>query len=278
MRFLLAFLLVLLSLLAPTSAPDRGFDATAPSVELRDKFAQKAYDSTGELGVIPAIKGTTDPDDPNDPGFMKLDIRGTCTGAAFDHVAGPRGSGGYLVLTAAHCAKEPRSYYFSWNTRNPEFELAVPVIVESTEDVAVFYVESSVDHPFVPLGTDETLRVDDTLLNIAMPGVIDKFLFHGRIADMHLNEGSWPDSLALDLRVGPGSSGSPLFSERQQALVGNVVGAIVVDNFGVIVTIGQPVTHIKPVIAAWKAQYARTGVLPIFPQSTAGTAKGPAGK
>lgn len=188
-----------------------------------------------------------------------MDMR--CTVTAFDKVRG-----GYLFVSAAHCVGEDnKAHEKSAETENTPFFITYdergtktffPAVVRGVgyqskgDDFAIFFVESKADWPTIPLGDEGKVDVEKpettAFINVASPLGLGKQLFRGTISSVYLDRPivqgdiNWKGTMLLSTQSGPGSSGSTLISEEQEAIVGFLVGTIGGNN-----VVGIPVSRFK---------------------------------
>lgn len=182
-----------------------------------------------------------------------------CTATAFEK----RGDA-YLFASASHCigsdqagkAADPTNtpFYVTFDEQGEKTFYAAHVkdvgYQHKGDDFAVFEVKTKLDWTTIPLGDEKKINVEDrasaALLNVASPLGLGKQMFHGFVSNVFLDRPivesdiNWRGALLLQINSGPGSSGSALVSEAQEAIVGFLVGTVGGSN-----VIGIPVSRFK---------------------------------
>lgn len=180
-----------------------------------------------------------------------------CTATIFEKT-----SSGYLLQTAAHCVADDDTDHERVKIRNTSFFVTadeagekrfLPVKVIAAgyqhqgDDFAVLELETTQQFPVVPLGDEALEPPGAAVVNVASPAGLGKQIFRGYISlsklDRPLVEGSinWQSAMLLQIAGGPGSSGSAILSESQQAIVAFLVGRVF-DNPGFVAV---PVSRFK---------------------------------
>lgn len=196
-------------------------------------------------------------------------MRMHCTATAFEKIAT-----GYLFATAAHCvgnddtqherAAKADNIPFYVTFDEPKDKTFYPAKALEVgyqhrgDDFFVFRVDTTQHWPIIPLGDERTIDIkndrESAIINIAGPLGLGRQVFHGRISLLVLDrpaiEGdiNWRGSMLLAISAGPGSSGSALISEHQEAIVGFLVGTVGGTNI-----VGIPVSKFK----RFRALYAQ---------------------
>lgn len=183
-----------------------------------------------------------------------------CAGTAFEKTPT-----GYLIVSAAHCignddtAKEhtatgvniPFFVTFDETAAVKRFHPAKVKWVgyqHRGEDFAVLAVTTSEVWETIPLGDEKSLKDGAKIITIASPLGLGKQVFEGSITSLYIDRPivqgdiNWRGSMFLDINVGGGSSGSALISEKQEAIVGFLVGTAGGSN-----VVGIPVSRFKAV-------------------------------
>lgn len=182
-----------------------------------------------------------------------------CTATAFE-----KHGGTYLFASAAHCVGSDRSeraadpsttpFYITFDDAGEKtFFRAQAKMVgyqHKGDDFATFEVASKQTWPTIPLGDEKKVDVEDrasaALLNVAAPLGLGKQMFRGFVSNVFLDRPiiqddiNWSGTMLLQISSGPGSSGSALVSEAQEAIVGFLVGTVGGSN-----VIGIPVSRFK---------------------------------
>lgn len=194
-----------------------------------------------------------------------------CTATAFEKTLT-----GYLVVSAAHCVgnDDTAKEHAATGANTPFFvtfdEIAAvkrfhPAKVKWVgyqhrgEDFAVFEVTTPETWQVIPLGDEKTLKDGAKIVNVASPLGLGKQVFEGSITSLFIDRPivqgdiNWRGSMFLDISVGGGSSGSAIISEKQEAIVGFLVGTVGESN-----VVGIPVSRFKAVrdaVAAGKYKW-----------------------
>jgi S1-C subfamily serine protease len=186
-----------------------------------------------------------------------------CTATAFE-----KSAKGYLFVSAAHCIgnddtlKEkaatgkniPFFITFDETAQVKKFHPAKVKWVgyqHRGEDLAVFEVETKEKWHTIPLGDEKKLKDGASIINIASPLGLGKQVFAGYITSLFIDRPivqgniNWRGAMFLDINVGGGSSGSALISDKQEAIVGFLVGTVGGSN-----VVGIPVSRFKAVMSA----------------------------
>lgn len=184
----------------------------------------------------------------------------TCTATVFD-----KKGDHYRLASAAHCVgaddtSRERSadasnipFYVTFDEVNDvkKFYPAKALWVgyqHRGEDFSEFEVDTKEAWTVIPLGDEKKEKDGGRILNIASPLGLGKQVFHGTISSLFLDRPiiqddiNWKGSMLLAINAGPGSSGSALVSETQEAIVGFLVGTIGGNN-----VVGIPVSRFKAV-------------------------------
>jgi hypothetical protein len=235
MRTLLALLLAL-SLSLPTLAQPAPVNQALASRAVRSVALLYSQDSSGTM-------------------------RMHCTVTAYD-----KSDGGYKFATAAHCMGDDDKahqkvvdtddipFYVTFDERGDK--TFYPATVKAVgyqsrgDDLAVVHVQTKADWPTIPLGDEGKVDVEKpettAIINVASPLGLGKQMFRGHISSVYLDRPiiqgdiNWKGTMLLSIQVGPGSSGSAVISEDQEAIVGILVGTIGGSN-----VIGIPVSRFK---------------------------------
>ncbi len=155
--------------------------------------------------------------------------------------------GAGLFLTARHCvvnAGDPEEgtgpsfipnevVSFNPNLSGPYYQ-AEPKFVAQNDDVAVLRV---VNPPHVAVGLESDsdfgkLGAGDPVENVSFPLDMGKLEFHGSFVSPTfphfsrslLDYPEWKRSMPVDITIGHGSSGSPLFDSKTHRVIGVMVG------------------------------------------------------
>lgn len=206
-----------------------------------------------------------------------------CTATAFRKV-----EKGYLLVTAAHCVvKEGTAggagpYYaplpdgrLSVEYGNPgERHIQIPVLIQSVGnwhegwDVAILSAETNLPLTVIPLGDDTKMAMGDPVVSVSAPldGSI-KLWLEGYISakmdqiepDTPKNQPIWRNTVLLQLPGDLGSSGAPVVSPDQRAIVGIFVGIYRGPEADIVATCMVPASSIKAFMADPRAH---TGIVP----------------
>lgn len=190
-----------------------------------------------------------------------------CTATAFKKIPV-----GYLFVSAAHCVgkddtQKERAADGSgvpfYITRDEPGETKTYHRARLTwagyqsrgEDFAVFEVRSDEHWNIIPLGDESKEQEGSPITNIASPRGLGFQVFHGTISNLNLDRPvidgrgiNWLGALLLDISAGPGSSGSALVSQKNEDIMGFLVGTIGGNN-----VVGIPVSRFKSVRDAVEA-------------------------
>jgi S1-C subfamily serine protease len=167
--------------------------------------------------------------------FVDQERRFNCSGVEIGKIDGDG-----VFLTARHCAADPETnkinqrlvLSFSDNQGGPFYD-AVPVAISSTDDVAILLVRNGADIPEIRIRDERSLREADPIFNVSFPLGTGKQVFHGEYMrsnypalpqEMLQQYPFWMYAMPINLTIAHGSSGSGIFSQRQQALIGIAVG------------------------------------------------------
>lgn len=230
-NFLIALLLsVLLALPVPTEAKHKQYDPF------------NGFDPYEvELAGVGAIS-IPNPDPSNGDGPYAM----ICSGA----LIGYDGDGDGLFLTARHCVFDgdeenggqnpqfiPNEVVsFAANLSGPYFQTEVESISQK-DDLAVLKVinASKVNgHYIIPevFEDEHNLAPGDPVENVSFPLDMGKLEFHGtfiapifpHFSRIFSDYPQWNRTMPVDITIGHGSSGSPLFDSRTHKLIGVMVG------------------------------------------------------
>jgi len=191
------------------------------------------------------------------------EMNSTCTASVFEKTAG-----GYLLLTASHCVVERDAHGSLVPISTPVFaevdgvseKLPVSVLAIGQrftgDDLAVLSISTSANLPVIPFGITGLVRLGDELVNIAAPGDLGRVLYRCSLSAtkpqgvLGATAFAWPDVVLIQGPVGSGSSGSPVFSESQQGIVGMVVGYT--GQYGLVLGVAVlPTARIRAFLMAW---------------------------
>lgn len=170
-------------------------------------------------------------------------MRMHCTATAFE-----RKGTSYLFATAAHCIGSDKGdksadatnmpFYLTFDEAgdNKAFHRARVVFIgyqHRGEDVAVFEATSKENWPVIPIGDEKQETEGAAFLNVSSPLGLGKQVFHGTISSLFLDRPivqddiNWGGTLVLQVTgINGGSSGSAIISEKQEAIVGFLVGVV----------------------------------------------------
>jgi hypothetical protein len=168
-----------------------------------------------------------------------MDMR--CTATAIEKTAG-----GYIFVTAAHCACEDdvqhkttspeRTFFFVTPDEKgtKEFLKANPTgcgYRHRGDDFALFSVDTEKKFPVIPLGDDP--KMTEQVINVASPLGLGKQVFFGTVSSPMLDRTvvvddiNWTGVVLLQMfGVNGGSSGSSLVCLNQKAICAFVVGVM----------------------------------------------------
>jgi hypothetical protein len=171
-----------------------------------------------------------------------------CSGAVFENES----EGDALFVTARHCVwqengKEmgdggvmdvheglvgPEQVSLSENEQGPFYD-AWPVFISNKDDLAILLVKNGAGLPSITLGDESKVEEKDPLLNFTYAEDFGKMSVDMKAITYSAQH--WPDSMAssyplwrspmlVDGTAGPGSSGSAVIDQRQQKIIGVLVG------------------------------------------------------
>lgn len=172
-----------------------------------------------------------------------------CTATAFE-----KKNGAYLFLTASHCLVElnrnknivsisPRTWYLSLDyeesfaSRDPEKMFPVKIVAVGNPalgyDMAVLEVVLNKPITTIPLAFSDP-KAGEPIINVGAPADRKKQLFRGHVRTEKFGHSiitwrgfRWRDAVILDMSAGAshdGTSGSAIISEKDQSVVGILVG------------------------------------------------------
>lgn len=165
----------------------------------------------------------------------------------------------YRYVSAAHCvqgkteAEQKSAKYFVTMDTNGSKTFVPAKLVEAGDmavgdDFSIFEVKSDAQLAVVPLGDDTKMHIGDDVMSVAAPLGLGKQFFEGFVSEMKIDRPpldagvvKWHDTMLIEIGGGPGSSGSSIVSDDQQAIVGFLVGGTPA-NIGMIVI---PVSQFK---------------------------------
>lgn len=162
-----------------------------------------------------------------------------CTATAFQEVFDHGKHVGYLFLSASHCVDGKDTVDLGrdeWPDGGAKVYYHALVVAQSDRtqgvDAAVLFVATNDHFETIPVGHNPT-EIGEPILNLSAPEGAPKQVFPGFISSLYLNrplvlpdDGSnWEGFLLAQVYgEGPGSSGSMIVCENQQAACGTVVG------------------------------------------------------
>ena len=176
----------------------------------------------------------------DETGSMKM----RCTATAFKKT-----SKSYLFVSAAHCLGNDDSQH---ETSAPVADLSLYVTFDEVRGAKTFYpaevvmvgyqhrgddfcileVQTREKWSVIPLGDEKEEQDGATIVNVASPSGLGLQVLWGTISSLYVDrplvqdEINWKGAMLLQISAGPGSSGSAIVSERQQAIVGFLVGVV----------------------------------------------------
>lgn len=188
-----------------------------------------------------------------------------CTTTAFKKT-----SKSYLFVSAAHCLGDDDGRH---ETSAPFADLSLYVTFDEVQAAKTFYpadvvlvgyqqrgddfcvleVKTQETWTIIPLGDEKQEQDGAIVINVASPRGLGLQVFRGTISSLYVDrplmEGgiNWKGSMLLQITAGPGSSGSAIVSERQEAIVGFVVGVVGQNN-----VVAIPVSRFKAVRRAFE--------------------------
>ena len=185
------------------------FPIRSYSIQKPKGFAGKVYDATYSLyGRMPGKQ-----------------IQHLCTATLFRK----RGDG-YDLLSAGHCVAlvpEVISYFVSSQVHGKE----IPVTLykfryNGAIDFSIFHMKSDKQLPFIPVDSEASYHLGDTVLNVNFTKDIAKLFYVGRIASDNMIASENCDQCKgfyiADLRGYEGASGSAVISAKTHKIIGTV--------------------------------------------------------
>jgi len=205
-----------------------------PSVyaQTRAQFVQKVYNS------VALLYGQTE------DGGMKM----KCTATAYRKLD----KGGYRFASASHCVdgdsdtKQKQGKYFVTFDDEGAKTFIPATLVEAGDrnvgdDFSIFEVKTDLAVSVTPIGDSDKIVTGDEVINVSSPLGLGKQYFQGYVSNALLDrppldaeEVQWTNIMMVYIGGGPGSSGSAVVSEKQQAIIGFVVGHFNSGNIGMI--------------------------------------------
>lgn len=166
-------------------------------------------------------------------GALFLDGEFFCSGTEI----GKTSDGGGVFLTARHCVVDLETgdihqnvmASFSENEAGPFFATK-PIAISLTDDLALLYIVNGASIPTVSIKDENRLKVGDTIFAVSYPLSSGKLIIHGEYLSPKFphvpgfKESGWSYAMPINLSVAPGSSGGGIFSDKEKALIGVVVG------------------------------------------------------
>jgi hypothetical protein len=212
--------------------------ALAIAMAISPAFAKKPKSYNVEVEAVGAIS-IPNPNPANGDGTYAEICSGSLIGYDSD--------GAGLFLTARHCvvnSGDPEEgtgasfipnevVSFNPNLNGPYYQ-AEPLFVAQNDDIAVLRVINA-DAVSVGLESDSDFRklvAGDPVENVSFPLDMGKLEFHGSFVSPTfphfsrslLNYPEWKRTMPVDITIGHGSSGSPLFDSRTHKVIGVMVG------------------------------------------------------
>lgn len=162
-----------------------------------------------------------------------------CTATAFE-----RSGKTYRFVSAAHCVAEdyrnkvevvPFKWFISFDEPGvKKFHPAKLLGVgfqSRGDDFAVLEVTLDREIPLIPMATKDAV-LGEKVSNVASPLGLGKQLFRGHVSKTYLDRPvggrgfNWTGATLLQIKCGPGSSGSSVVSRKNKAIVSILVGII----------------------------------------------------
>lgn len=166
-----------------------------------------------------------------------------CSGAEI----GRDSSGNGLFLTAKHCVWEDGDpeqgtvghfmqgevVSFGDNLAGPYYQTELYAI-SADDDLAMLKVINGGNLPTEVIEDEHALQAGDAVENVSYPLDMGKLEFHGsfvaplfpHFSRMLRDYPQWINSMPVDITIGHGSSGSPLFDSKTHCLIGVMVGSV----------------------------------------------------
>ena len=224
----------------------------------RAQLAKRVYDSV----VLLYVQG-------EDGGMHML-----CTATAYRELVKDKKSAGYRLASASHCVRgetsveQKRSRYFITADSAGSKTFIPAKLIEAGDrkvgdDFSIFEVDTNAILEVTPLGDNEKAATGDAVVSVASPLGLGKQFFAGYISCLLIDRPpldassvQWNNVMLVEIGSGPGSSGSAIVSEGQEAIVGFLVGGFGGSNIGAIVL---PVSKFKAFESAVdKGTYKKT--------------------
>jgi S1-C subfamily serine protease len=161
-----------------------------------------------------------------------------CSGEAFE-----KKGNAYLFVTAGHCVDDDDSWFFpskitfyvsfSEDEAGPFYE-AIILKRSVVDDIVILKIPAGSAVEAVPLGDENKLFAGDPVFNCTFIFDSGRLNIFGQFIaarfphlPIHFEKFTrWHHAMPVNILVAPGSSGSPLFDEKQQAVIGMVVGYV----------------------------------------------------
>lgn len=226
-RFLNVLLLSLLFLLPA---------AAQPSADAHTKLVQHVYNAVTLLY------------NQDEQGGMHM----RCTATAYRKT-----KAGYRFVSASHCVsgntdeEQSETHFFVTPDANGKAKVFIPATLikagdrDAGDDFAIFEITTSESFEVVPLGNDVT-AVGTPVVDVASPLGLGKQYFEGYVSAPKLDRPpldaglvKWRNVMLVEIGSGPGSSGSAIVAEDQQAIVGFLVGGFSANIGAICVPVSQ---------------------------------------
>lgn len=175
-----------------------------------------------------------------------------CTATAYRKI--PKG---YRFVSASHCVngdsddEQSETHFFVSPDANGKSKVFIPAKLikagdrQAGDDFSIFEVETQEVFDVIPLGNDVTVA-GTAVIDIASPLGLGKQYFSGYVSAPKLDrpaldagEVKWSNVMLVEIGSGPGSSGSAIVAEDQQAIVGFLVGGFNANIGAICVPVSQ---------------------------------------
>lgn len=161
------------------------------------------------------------------------DMQMTCTATVIGETAG-----GYFMITAAHCVDGSTQPYVSFDDGDEILMLKADIIDIGLQtkgsDWATLLVKTHRQLTSVCIGKSSLLEVREPVTSVAFSLGLGKTEVDGRIELLGIHRpminkelgADWRNCLLVDINISPGASGALVYSPRQHAAVGIIIGTV----------------------------------------------------
>lgn len=163
-----------------------------------------------------------------------------CTATAYRRL--DKGSG-YRLASASHCVsgdteteQKNAKYFITADSNGPKTFMPASLVMAGDksrgDDFSIFEIRADVQLDVTPLGDSDKVLVGEAVISVASPLGLGKQFFSGNVScvlvdrpPLDAGDVQWRNIMLVDISAGPGSSGSAIVSEDQQAIIGFLVGS-----------------------------------------------------